>query len=72
MGADGDAMRLAVADGDTQAIAAHCLDMLGPLVDQRHVLASVHQVRGNATAVGAGAEDGDPEGSTGHLLALHV
>jgi hypothetical protein len=45
--------------GDTQAVFAHVLDMLGPWIDEGHVLAGLHHVGAGISADGAGPDDRD-------------
>ena len=44
--------------GDAQAVLAHMLDVLGPGVDERHVLARLHHVRARIAADRARPDDG--------------
>jgi len=43
--------------GDAQAVLAHVLDMLGPWIDEGHVLASLHHVGAGIPADSACAND---------------
>ena len=52
-------VQLGVPHRDAQAASPHRLDMGRPLVDQGDVEAGIDQVRGDATAVGAGPEHCD-------------
>jgi hypothetical protein len=43
--------------GDAQAVAPHVLDMLGPWVDERHVLARLHHMGPGIAADGARSDN---------------
>ena len=43
--------------GDAQAVLAHVLDMFGPGIDERDVLARLHHVGAGISADGAGSDD---------------
>jgi hypothetical protein len=44
---------------DAQPMLAHVLDVLGPRVDERHVLAGLHHMRTGIAADRACADNGD-------------
>ena len=43
--------------GDAQAVLPHVLDMLGPGIDERHVLAGLHHMRAGIAADRARSDD---------------
>jgi hypothetical protein len=55
------------ADGDTKAVGPHRLDVLGPLIDQRHVMAGACEQAAERAADASGRKDGDP---VSHRLRL--
>ena len=43
--------------GDAQAVLSHVLDMLGPRIDERHVLARLHHMGAGIPADGTCSDD---------------
>ena len=43
--------------GDAQAVLSHVLDMLGPWIDERHVLARLHHMGAGIPADGTRSHD---------------
>ena len=54
---------------DTEPIAAHSIDVRGPLINKRDVVTRTSKIRTDTSPVGSGAEHGDAGARIGHQRA---